>query len=273
MKFKFILSTTLCFLLAFILNLFSHHSLSVALTNSFLLVLSIYFFQSFLNKSYYLSYLIIISFSLIPLFNYLPYINLISLLPLISLSFFILYKRWPKKWILIFFAISLFVGNIYSGEIIKYPLNLQDTQLIFNSPEINYHIKRHTEDALFLPFKMRQLLYSKLVYIYAAFTNFFDFLNLKNISDVLLIANIYPLFMGFSLLFKQEKVFRNFCLMAFFVTLFTAGIDRSPDKFQSLYLLSLIFLFLIILGLQKINKTFYLSLWVLTLFLLVNPKI
>lgn len=261
--------------LSFALNLLFDHNLSVSLLNCLTLGLSVYLFQNYLaSKKSLFNIFLTVSLGLIPLFYYLPANKLIAYLPLFSLGLFYLYRKLPKKYgIIIFWGLFLFFGNFYSGEIIKYPFNIQHSQLIFNSPEVNYNMHRHQQDALFIPYKARLLVYSQLVYVYALLTNLFNFLNLKNLSDILLIANLYPLFVGIHNIFKHKNIFRSFILTAFLVTALTAGIDRSTDKFQSLYLLGPIFIYLILYGAQTINKKLYFTLWILSLFISISPKI
>lgn len=269
MQAKAYLPTIFSTILSLILNLFHHHNLLVSLLNSVLLGLSIYFFQRYLTsiKSIF-NILLIISLGAIPLFFYKPTESVISFLPLFSLGFLYFAKQnIPGYAVILIWGVFLFLGNLYSGEIIKYPFTIQHSQLIFNSPEINLHMYRHRQDALFIPYKVRQLVYSQLIYIYALLTNLFNFLNLKNLSDALLIANLYPLFIGLIKVIKQENRFRNICFAAFIITALTAGIDRSADRFQSLYLLGPLFIFLILTGTPNINKKIYITLWILSLFL------
>lgn len=273
MRNKFLISTILCLLLSILINYLSHKDLLVSLVNSITLTLSVYIFYNYINSKNSFLNSLIISFPLIPLFSYLPNNTFISFLPLLSLGIINLYIRFPKKWILVIWALFLLLGGAYSGEIIKYPFDVQDSQLIFNSPEINYNIQRHQQDAMFLPFKARQIIYSKLIIGYAALNNFFDFLNLKNLSDILLIANLYPLFVGMYRIFGQKNSLWNIFLITFLITVLIAGIDRSPDKFQSLYLLGPVFIYLIILGINKLNRKVYFALWILTFLILISPKI
>ncbi|TSC88563.1 MAG: Uncharacterized protein G01um10147_59 [Microgenomates group bacterium Gr01-1014_7] len=250
-----------------------HLSLLSILPNFFTLGLSIYLFRRYLpfKTSVFRSFLII-SLLLIPLFYYSPN-YFISFLPLISVGILALYKHFPNSLVLIAWAIFLFLGNLYSGEVIKYPFDIQHSQLIFNSPEVNYNLNRHQEDALFIPYKARLIVYSQLVYVYALLTNFFDFLNLKNLYDILLLANLYPISIGLYKIFTQKQELKSIFLVSFLITMLTSGIDRSPDKFQSLYLLTPVFIYLIILGAQSINKKLYFALWILSIFILISPKI
>ena len=280
MRQRLLIPIIFVFILTFLINFLSAHNLLTSIANSATLCLSVYLFKDYLNKRRFLfNIFIIVSFCIIPLFQYQPKSDFISLLPLLSLGFFYISSRAIEKInylnivLILVWIFFLTLSIAYSGEVIKPPFEIQSSQLIFNSPEINYNIKRHQQDALYIPYKIRQLIYSDSVFSYAILTNFFDFLNLKNLSDALFIANLYPLFVGFYKFFRERFEFKYLCLSAFLITILIAGIDRSPDKFQSLYLLGPVFVYLIILGLRSINKKFYILLWVLGLFILLTPKI
>lgn len=271
MQYKFFIALTASFILSLSLNYFSHHNLFISLINSFTYALSIYLFKNtFITKNILFNFFLIISLGLIPLFKYSPNGSPLSLLPLLSVGIISLYKYFPKKWVIVLWILFLFFGNFYSNGIIKYPFIIQSSQLIFNSPEVNYNMYRHQQDALFIPYKARLLVYSQLIYIYAFLTNLFDFLNLKNLFNVLLIANIYPFFTGIFTLVKQKLRYRGICLTAFLITALTTGIDRSAESFKSLYLLGPIFIYLTLLGAQTINKKIYIVLWFISLFLITS---
>lgn len=258
--------------LSFSFNYISHYDLFISLINSLTLGSSIMLFRNYLAlKNNIFNSFLYISLGLIPIFTYSPNPNFFSLLPLVTLMLIYFYIKFSKN-LLVILIFYLFFGNLYLGEVIKYPFDLQNTQLIFNSPEINYNIKRHQQDALFIPYKLRQVFYSQTVYAYALLTNFFDFLNLKNLSDILLLANLYPLFTGIYTSFKVRNL-RFILLIALLATMLAAGIDRSPDKYQSLYLLGPIFIYLILLGVRNVNTKIYLALWTISFYIFISPKI
>lgn len=269
-----ILLATASSLLSLTLNLSTHHNLLPSLLNSLALGLSIYLFQIYLKqvKSVFNIFLVI-SLGLIPLFHYSPDNQFASFLPLFSLGLLFLYVIIQKGYVLIIFGLFLLIGNIYSSGIIKHPFNVQYSQIIFNSPEINYNINRHQQDALFIPYQARLIVYSKLIYMYALLTNSFNLLNLKNFADILLIANLYPLFKGLYQVFTNKNTSWNLCMTAFLITFLTIGVDRSAEKFKSLYLLGPIFIYLIFLGTKKLNKKLYLILWIISFLIFISPKI
>lgn len=271
MQYKLLFPIIFTFFLSALINYFSHNNLFISLMNPLTYVLSIHLFKTnLITKNFLFKPFLIILFALIPLFYYLPNHYLISLLPLFSLVFLYLYNKFPSRYLIIIWGISLFFGNLYSSGLIEYPFKIQSSQLIFNSPEINYNIQRHQQDALFIPYRVRLLVYSQLIYIYAFLTNLFNFLNLKNLYDILLIANIYPFFTGIYILIKQKSRFKDICLTAFLITALTVGIDRSSENFKSLYLLGPIFIYLILLGSQIISRKIYVVFWILSFFLLIS---
>lgn len=273
MQHRFLLAL-LSSLLSLSLNLFTHQNLFASFVNSLTLGLSVYFFQNLLNlKRGLFHYFILISSGLIPLFFFLPTNMFFSFFPLLILGIIYLYSRNPNKLFLVVFGFILFVGILYCNEVVKFPFEIQQMQLIYNSPEVNYNLTRHQEDALFLPYKMRLIVYSKLIYLYALLTNFFDFLNFKNLYETLMLANLYPLFIGIYKIIRENQKLKFLIITAFLITLFIAGLDRSPDKSQSLYLISPLLIYLIILGAENVNKKIYFLLWIISIFNLINPLI
>lgn len=273
MRSNLLLDQTLAFFCCFIVNVISHQDLLVSLTNSLTLIFSINFFKEYIKKISLFTSLFLISLGLMPIFTYHPVNTYLSFLPIISLILINFYKGKPSKLKLAIIAIVLFISNLYVGEVIKFPISIQHTQLIFNSPEIRYNIKRHQADALYIPFKIRQLVYSEIIFVYASLSNFFNFLTLKGLVDVLLIANIYPLILGLYKTFKEKAFFRNLCIVYFLITFLVSSIDRSPDRFQSLYLLTPIFIYLMLFGFKLIHKKIYIFLFAISIFILISPKI
>lgn len=262
--------------ISLILNLTSHHNPLVSILNSLSLGSSVYFSQIYLRQSASIfNTFLVISLGLIPLFYYIPKEAYFSLLPLLTLGFIYLAKRNISyiHVIVILFGLFFFIGNIILSEIVKYPFKIQLNQLIFNTPELNNNIFKHQQDALFIPYKIRLVIYSKLIYFYALLINLFNTLTLKSLSDTLLIANLYPLFIGVYDILRQRSKMTYFYIVAFLITALTVGIDRSTDKFQSVYLLGPMLVILILLGAQRINKKIFLSLWILSLFILLSPKL
>lgn len=259
--------------ISLILNLISHHNFSVSILNSLTLGLSIYLAQKYLSqRASVFNTFLVISLGLMPLFYYIPKETYFSLLPLFSLIFLYFAKKNIGA-VIILFGLFLLIGNIYLSEIVKYPFKIQYTQLIFNTPEINYNIFKHQQDALFIPYQARLMIYSKLTFIYALLINLFNSLTLKSLSDTLLIANLYPLFIGVYDILRQKSKLTYLYVAAFLITALTVGIDRSTDKFQSVYLLGPMLIFLILLGARRVNKKIFLSLWILSFFIFIAPKI
>lgn len=270
---KTVIFILLASFLAFTINLLTHQHLLTSLLNSLILGLSVLLFKDYLVKSpSAFNLFLIISLAFIPLFSYLPDNQFISFLPLISLAFLFMHKRRESKMLILAFSLFFLIGNVYLSGIIQFPFYFESSQLIINSPELNLNILRHTQDALFLPYQARLIMYSKSIYFYAFLSNLFSFLTLRNLYDVLLIANLYPLFIGFFNFLKEEK-FRYFCIIALLITALMTGLDRSTDKFQSIYLLSTFFIYMILVGVRNLNKKLYIILFLISIFILISPKI
>lgn len=180
--------TNLIFFLCFSLNIITHGKLLVGLINSLVFSLSIFFFKNLSAKSSIISYIFIILLGAQNFILYFPYIYL---------TFMLILQKGKSKNLLLFLGLSLFYISLISGGVIGLPFHVNTNQLIFNIPETNYAIAQHQKDALYIPFSIRPLIYSNLIYIYVFFTNIANFINFKNLYDVLLLANLYPLTSGF----------------------------------------------------------------------------
>lgn len=273
-KKSFIVLIVFVFISTFLLNYFTHLNLLVSINNTLILILSILLFKKYLDeKKYFLNFFIIASCSLIPLTFSNTASGVFSFFPLSFLVVLYLRNYISKKAGLFIFALFFFITSLYVSDLIKPPLSIQKSQLIFYSPEVSYHINRHQQDALFIPYSARKIVYSSTVYFYVFLTNFFNFINLKNLSDAILIANIYPLAVGIYSFIKTKSDYRSIFFASIFLAALVLGIDRSPDKFQSFYMLTPLLIYFIFNGANYVNKKIFALLWMLTILIILNPII
>lgn len=276
-------------LVCFMANLFAHHQLPMAVLNSAALIMSWRLFKTIDSDGFQqemfgqLMYApVLISLGLIPLFRFNPKNDYVVVLFLASLIFLLVYKRvryLGKIFLLISFAILL-IGNLIMGRIIYIPsklepitlkaISINKEQTIFLSESIPRLINQHRGE-LVLPYGFSFLLYNNFVYIPYSLANLNHFISLKNFYDVLLLANIYPLLLGAYFYFKDFQRQNKFIIVWMTITLFTVAINRSADKFNSLYLQVPLLLILILMGLSKVNMRLYLSLLVLSFIMLFTP--
>ena len=165
-----------------------------------------------------------------------------------------------------------FFADFLIGGIIVLPFNFQIDHTIFANQHISDAISRHQHDALYLPFRLRPLLYNGLAYPYFLFTRVFDFLSFSSLINIFLIANLYPLIMGlFKLVTSRSSTEKYFILTIIIVTFLVLGFSRSvAQEISFLFVVSPVFIYLILLGLREANIKLYLILLVLSLAIQIN---
>src|SRR3989344_7178430 len=247
--------TSVCtFLVIFGLNIAFHGHLSVALINSLLVFLLVIFFRflSDSEKTKKEKYLALLPIT-IPLFFYNPQDLVTYLLPIVVLVSWILlaYSNY-NKWFFFTGIFLIFISQLIAGGIVKIPFDIETDKLIFNTPSIQNAVEKHQQDALYFPFKLRAVIFNDLVYVYYGLTRAFDFLTLKAFYETLLLANLYPLFVGILTILKQNKTRDKFIYLNLLATLLVIAINQSPDKFISFLIVSPFLMYLIFLGFEKI---------------------
>lgn len=242
------------FLLCLFVNLVKHNLLFIGILNSLVPVLSIIFFEKHSRQKIKSHPIFLSLLAFIPLFSFQPQSIYLIILQLIFLAIFISTDKIP------FLLISLLVLTV--GLLISNKIN--SSNLIFNTTAYQESFTFFQKDAMYIPYKLRLLVYNQSVYIYSIFTNAFKLFSLNNLYDILLIANIYPFIYGLYLSFKSKNNW--FLLLGLSIIFLIVGISKSPDKFNSLYFISPLFLYFILVGFKKINFKIYSLLLLISLF-------
>ncbi|MBM3208991.1 hypothetical protein FJZ40_01725 [Candidatus Shapirobacteria bacterium] len=278
-------------LVCFLANFFSHHQLVVAILNSIIFLMSLEIFQTIGNNEHIKAAFrkaeygpILACAGLIPLFHFNPKNAYVLIIFVLALIFLLLYRGAGKLGI-IPLLISLFLlllGNLIVGGIVYLPskplsvvknsISINKEQTIFFNEAIPRLIKYH-QDEIPLPHKLNFLLYNNFVYLPYWLGNLGHFVSLKNFFDVLLLANVYPLFWGIRLYFKNLQCQERLFVAWMAITLVVIAINKSADKFNSLYLASPWLLYMILLGMHRTKMKIYLPFLVLSFLLLLAPKL
>jgi len=264
----FIGSLTFCFLI----NIFSHHDLIFAFYNSFLYGLSYLLVFKFV-KAYKKSALILtITTCFIPLFNFIPDKQIVYIF---LYTYIILFALGTLRYNRIIVAVALVLllwGTLITNNILTFPIKPDRERLIFNDRVTQEKILYHQKDARYVPYKLRLVLFNKSVYFYSFFTTVANFLTLKNLYDTILLVNIYPLITGSLWVVKNKREpINGAILIGLFLTFVVISINTSPDKFGSLFIASPLIFYLVVSGLQKVNKNIYLVLLIFSLILRTSP--
>lgn len=260
------------FLLCLSINILSHNSVLISFSNSFSLILSIFLFEQYSRQKISINPIFIIFFGFIPLFHFKPQSPELSLgLLLISILWLLGIKFSKLK--IIFYSLILFLfiyGTLVNGSIAYLNGTFDHERLLFSDQISKNIVVNRQEDALFLPYRLRPIVYNSSIFIYSALEKIFQLISLKTIYDILLLANIYPLIIGIVTELKIKK--QNwFLYLNLIITLGLIGINRSPDKFNSFYYAAPMFLYLILAGFKKINLKIYSFLLLLSLYIVYSP--
>ena len=261
-------------LLCLFINLLAKNIYCFGFFNSVLLGATLTFIYLADNKLFKLPLLFILTLSLIPLFSFVPTQTFLYFLVALSMLFWLAAIRFPiHKHIFIVTGFIIFIyGTLISNNLITPYFKTNPERFIWSVPETNQAIITHQQSSFYTVYRLRILLYNKGIYIYSALTSIAGLLNLKNLYDTLLLANIYPLVLGLQESLKnRRKLINKIALWVLIFTLFFAGITRSPDKFASLFIAAPILTFLIMSGFQRINKLIYVLLFIFSIILLSAP--
>lgn len=196
----------------------------------------------------------------VPIFAFSYQKLLFNLFPLLTLLFLFLIVRFESKVVFVFGLIFILLAGLM--------VNNGDT--IFMRSDIAKAISQHQLDAQFLPFKLRPLFYNGLIYFYFLLGQTANFLSLKNLYDLLLLANFYPLILGIILVAKKSSLIKYFLLGSLAIGFLVMGLPVSPSSISILFILIPVIIYLILSSFEKMNKKIYLGFFLLSLFIQLN---
>jgi hypothetical protein len=167
-----------------------------------------------------------------------------------------------KKIILVLLVI---IGGLFATRVLNRDFSIDKVKLIFDMPSIRDSILQHQKDAIYLPYRLRLFLFNDSVYIYQILRNIANFWSLTNINKIILLANVYPMILGFMYLKKN----RWLIILGIVAGSLVIGINKMVDARAATWLILPIFIYLIFMGIRKINLKIYISLLIVSLFLLL----
>lgn len=231
---------------------------------NFLLLIGVFFtlYKNTPAKYALVSTLLSLLTLLSPLFHYQPpQLIFISLPFLTLLILIIIIKNKYKGWILSLGCLYILVASLFISGIITWPFHFQIDHTILADKHISDAILQHQQDALYLPFKLRPVLFNSLVYLYSLLTHASYFLSFSNLYNIFLLANLYPLIIGsVSLMRNNLPVERFFIMGGIAISVLVVGFSRSIQEMSVLFVASPLFIYLILTGLRKVNVKLYLAL-------------
>lgn len=189
----------------------------------------------------------------------------------IPTAFLLLIIKTKFKFLaLIFGLFYILVADLLISGIIIWPFHFQADHTILANKHVSNAILTHQQDALYLPFPIRSLLFNSSVYFYFLFTHAFSFLSLKNLADIFLLANLYPLTLGFFKLIHHPIIEKIFFVGSLFITIIILGFSRSVPENYFFIVIAPILLYLIVLGFKSLDIKLYLVLSILTTIIQIN---
>src|SRR3989338_9623838 len=263
--------------LSFILNIINHGHILIGILNTILLFFSIYFYFKFSQqklsfiKSPDLNSPLIILIGAIPLFTRVNYILIIFIaIGICLLTLLYLTTRFKKISILIIATYILFV-SVYANGIIKLPFAFQTHLLIFNDDWTNLYITQMKTESQYMPNIIRSLIFNPAVHFYVLLSKIAGLFTLKNLYDALLIANIYPLVKGLTLDLKNWNKSKTLLIFGILLISLSMVVSRSEKINNTFLLLSPFLIYFILRGLNSINKTIYLALFIMSIVIAIGP--
>ena len=264
-------------LVSFSLNLINHGNILIGILNAFLFLLSVYCYYLFSHQSStFLKFQnrvspLIILVGATPLFTGANDVfNLAIAIGIDLLLIFYLTKRF-KKILGVIVIICLVLAGFYSNGLIKPPNSIQTNLLFFNDDWTNLFINQMKTESMYMPYLIRSVLFNPSVYLYVMLSKITDFFTLKNLSDVLLIANIYPLVKGVTLDLKNWDKEKKLVLFLILLTSLSMVTSRSIEIINVFILMSPFLMYYILRGIDSLNTKIYLILFALSIFIAYGP--
>lgn len=261
--------------LGFLLNLISHKDILTGLLNVTLLFLSVYVYSKLSGKKLNLTGLpFVIFIAAIPLFTYRHDIFILGL-AIGAALLLLLYANTNVKRILplvLFVIIAyLVLASFYVGGIIKFPFVFSGELFIFFDDKASPYIPLMQKEALYLPYRFRSLIFNESAYFYVLLSKTAGLFTLKNLYDVLLLANLYPFILGVIWSLRNWDKSKAFFVSCILLVAFITSLSRTVNIFNTFLILAPFLLYFILTGFNSMNKKIYLLLFILSLIILTSP--
>ncbi len=260
--------------LNFSLNLILHRDISVGVLNTLLLFLSVYFYLNFSAqklRDVKSPYLILLGG--IPLFTY--HFDLFILSLAVGAALLLVGNTVIRFKIPLIVAIFAYftLASLYMNGTLKLPFIFSGELLIFFDDKAAPYIPLMQKQALYLPHKIRDLVFGDLVYLSVMLSKAAGLFTLKNLYDVLLVANLYPLTQGLISDLKTWNKSKTIIITVILLVSLLSSLSRGVHIFNVFIILSPFFLYFILRGFSSINKTVYVILFILSLIIAASPTV
>lgn len=257
--------------LSLLLNIANHGNIAIAILNTLLLFFSIYFYLKF-SRQNIKSPLIVLTGTL-PIFTRANDIIVVFIAIGICLLMLLYLTTKFKKISLLMIVIYILFFSFFANGLIKLPFLFQTNLLIVNDDWTNLYITQMKTESQYMPSIIRSVIFNPLVYLYVMLSKIAALFSLKNLSNVLLIANIYPLISGLTLDLKNWSKSKMLLYCCILLISFCMVVSRSVDiiNTNTFVLLSPFLIYFILKGLNSVNKIIYLALFVVSIVIATGP--
>lgn len=167
-------------------------------------------------------------------------------------------KGWLKYGLITGWLIIGCLNLLNSIELFDYVNNFNQERLFFNDPQIRLDIDRMQREAMYLPYRLRGVIFSSGVYVYRWLSNTINFWRAGNYYNSYGILGVVCLVYGLREIIKRQNTDKIIILLCLAVTGLAAGLSRYDVKSNGWYPLTALFLGMEIVGINKIKtKWFY----------------
>ncbi len=255
MGYPLYLGAVSCFLLNFFLQ---KNSIDISLGNTVILILSWLLFKKMsVQKTVKPFYFLV---AVIPLLQFAPTNPLTPWI--IALGLILLNIGQPVGLIFPLLAglIASHLLNVYP-TVATYAFDKERTIFfnVFLNDLVTKSLSQFRLESI-IPYSLTFLIYNKGLYGVLFLQNLLTFFTPRNFYDVLLLANLFPLILGIAAYIKNFRSYSFLFFLWIIGALIIIGIDRSPNKFSSLYATTTPLLFFIFEGFQQF-KIHYLKIY------------
>lgn len=264
-------------LVCFLLNIVNHGNVLIGFLNTLLLFLSILFYLKLSSQK----------LSLIKSLNFIsPLLFLVAGIPIFTHNYNFFTLFWAlglclllllyssssyKKMLTLVIIFYVLVASFFVNGLIKLPFSPQSQRFIFSDDWIRLYISRMQDEALYVPYKIRLLIFNGSVYSYILLSKMASLFIFKNLYGLLFIANLYPLLQGLILDLKDWNRSKTLIVLCILLISFVTVISRTIDIFDAFILSAPFFVYFILRGINSINKIIYLLLFVLSIVIASSP--
>lgn len=160
-------------------------------------------------------------------------------------------KRWGESMKLsgiVLVAVVICLGSLRVNSIWTSKNSIDRERLVWNSEVFERQRVLQTKETMYLPYRLRDVVWGKSLYIYRIAGNSLRLVNVTELLDILWPVGFAGVVIGLGVMPRRWGLWLAVGLLA-------SGMNKYPDKFYSWYMLWPVLYILIERGLKKLSKT------------------